>query len=815
MVKRKMQVPDSKAPPGSNSVGDEPSNAGVPATSPPSIGSMPNDQATDDDQLDFDPYVETLFSIIADPDTKTPLTVGIFGDWGAGKTSLLLMLRKRLEEQAGKGPHLTVWFNAWKYDREDSLWRALLLRVVDALRASIEERSKNGDNAAKKEVTTALAELDELEQTLYHAVEHEEKGGLQVDFAKLLIGSAETGLKALIATIPGLSLAASVVEELTKDISKTGPSKLMQAFERERIKSRVAQLGSMEQFSRRFEHLVAAHVTDGRLIVFIDDLDRCLPEKAIGVLEAIKLFLDVENAVFVIAVDRDIIARGIRVKYDKIASEIDGTRYLEKIVQLPFDLPPLELDDLQAFVERQATFEDQRNAKAFAVGFRRANPRRIKRSIAVFLLLSRLTEAREQRARLRAETDGYAAANIRAAPLNDLRLAKVVVIQQGHPELYAILLNEPGSLAELENHFVEARERSELDAMDGVAGRRGRSDTARTKGGTPFAGTPSDGPQSKPDEDGAQIERRRTLPERLDPFGGSRSLKRLLEIGIGDNDQAEVCFGSLGSDDIRPYFSLVRTVTIAPVEPAGSGILVPELVRVEAGSFIRGSNKTDDGASDDEVPQRNISLAAFEIGRTPITNAEYASFISASGHPPPARWEGNEPPNDLTDHPVVSVSHSDALAYCTWLTTVSARSDGRLYRLPTEAEWEKAARGTDGRVYPWGNDFDPRHCNSLEGGPGRTTAVRAYSPDGDSPFGCADMAGNVWEWCGDWFDSSYYKDAPEIDPSGPKTGQHRVFRGGSWNNDARNARCAFRDGDEPDLRYTNLGFRVVHAPRTS
>jgi len=160
---------------------------------------------------------------------------------------------------------------------------------------------------------------------------------------------------------------------------------------------------------------------------------------------------------------------------------------------------------------------------------------------------------------------------------------------------------------------------------------------------------------------------------------------------------------------------------------------------------------------------------------------------------------------------VVYVSWNDAQEYCKWLSGKANKA----YRLPTEAEWEKAARGDkEGRVVPWGDEFDPAKANTAESKIGATTPVGQFSPQGDSPYGCADMAGNVWEWCADWFDEKEYENRQDgvKDPQGSKGGEYRVLRGGSFYYPRRYTRCAYRIRNFPYYLYRNFGFRVVVSP---
>jgi formylglycine-generating enzyme required for sulfatase activity len=210
-----------------------------------------------------------------------------------------------------------------------------------------------------------------------------------------------------------------------------------------------------------------------------------------------------------------------------------------------------------------------------------------------------------------------------------------------------------------------------------------------------------------------------------------------------------------------------------------------------------------------EQPQHEVELSEYLIGKYPITNREYQFFVREGGKAP-QDWDDGQYPPDKGGHPVVNVSWNDAQAYGQWLS----QKTGKHYRLPTEAEWEKAARGDDGRIYPWGDQFDPTKANIDETKIGDTSPVGQFSPQGDSPYGCADMAGNVWEWCADWFDENEYEKRKSIikDPPGPEKGSYRVVRGGSFHGARHYARCAYRFRLNPDLKNRNDGFRLVLLP---
>ena len=236
-----------------------------------------------------------------------------------------------------------------------------------------------------------------------------------------------------------------------------------------------------------------------------------------------------------------------------------------------------------------------------------------------------------------------------------------------------------------------------------------------------------------------------------------------------------------------------------------------ELVRVLAGEFLMGSDlEKDENARPEELPQHRVSVGEFYIGKYPVTNAQYAIFVRATRHKPPEHWLSGHIPTGLEHHPVVMVPWRGAIAFGEWLS----QATGRRFRLPTEAEWEKAARGTSGRIYAWGNTWGERRLNNSEKR-GVTTPIGKFSPAGDSPYGATDMLGNVWELCLDWYNPTEYQHRGSLtpDPQGPPGGfPYRVMKGGTWLSSARVPRCAQRSKSQPEMGYDFLGFRVILLP---
>jgi len=240
------------------------------------------------------------------------------------------------------------------------------------------------------------------------------------------------------------------------------------------------------------------------------------------------------------------------------------------------------------------------------------------------------------------------------------------------------------------------------------------------------------------------------------------------------------------------------------------------MVYVPEGEFLMGSSDADGKAGADEKPAHTVTLSGFWIDRTEVTNAQFVRFLNAvegyqgrCGGQDCAESKVEDPDSHILsqegqylagsgfeDHPATEVTWYGAQAYCQWAGA----------RLPTEAEWEKAARGTDGRLYPWGNDAADCGKAQYADCSGATAAVGSRAA-GASPYGALDMAGNVWEWVADWYDPGYYSRSPAQNPQGAEPDRYKAFRGGSWGYLATFIRAADRGRNKPWYSGFNVGFR--------
>ncbi len=315
--------------------------------------SILSDQPADTDHLNFDPYAKTLADIVADPATATSLTIGVFGNWGQGKTSLMRMVARRLKDNAAPDfPVQTVWFNAWLYSQQQSLWRALISRVLN-------EVHKFPTLSA-----AARSQLQNLEARLYRLPSLGSQLVLPSDAIADLGGAS-------LPPLMGLELLRRQADGLGDDQRAADLRALIAQVEASEASTRRDQIAALEEFRREFEGISQDSIVDhGRLAVFVDDLDRCLPDKAVEVLEAIKLFLDVPGVIFVLGIAREVIEQDIKVRYADYETQLNGAEYLEKIIQIPFSLPPIDEGAVKAYIGNLAgtNLPDPRCQTVFSVG---------------------------------------------------------------------------------------------------------------------------------------------------------------------------------------------------------------------------------------------------------------------------------------------------------------------------------------------------------------------------------------------------------------------------------------------------------------
>ena len=744
------------------------------------------------DQLNFSHYADVLTEVVLTADT--PITIGIFGPWGSGKTSLMRLISEQLRDQRTVGHRWAhvIWFNAWQYARDEgTLWRALLLRVLEGL----ENTQISGSDAQQ---------IADWRMRLYATVERTEMGSINIDWPKLGKGALNLGL----SLIPTPSTFLQLAQLLQGDMENL--EKIASAFQRERIQVYRRQLMLLEEFQGGFAHLVREYVwnRNGLLVVFIDDLDRCLPDRAVEVLEALKLFLDVPGCVFFISVDRDIIEQVVKVQYasylvggeDKNGIPIAGQSYLEKIVQLPFYLPPLEDDQIASFIEQHDPHLPPGCRDVLSLGLE-PNPRVVKRALNILRLLLKLAERRVEEGAIEPIVPGL--------------LTKMVVIQVRYRDLYHDLLEYPNLIQDLE-----------------WAAREGMEVGHTVSPLFPTSLLPSDEKDEKGEANATTL---------LEQYLHYKPLLRMLRV--------EPTFANLTRGQINTYIYLTRTTSketgkmpdmeaarrwrdmlsndptrlrasVAAVQAEGladeyatalARLLEPEagaslVERISASTALAYLGDPRDLSEMIDIPGGEFKqgeqgkatyVMAYRIGRYPVTNEQYAHFLTQNPDHPipyldevwaePYNWDPRRRtyPEGKANHPVVMVSFEDALAYCKWAGV----------RLPTEEEWEQAARNGDERIYPWGNHFDPQRANVRESGIGSTTPVGVY-PDGASPYGLLDCAGNVWEW------------------TSSREGENQfVIRGGSWNFYANDARCFAREISHPNNRSNRIGFRVVTGPQ--
>ncbi len=439
--------------------------------------------------------------------------------------------------------------------------------------------------------------------------------------------------------------------------------------------------------------------------------------------------MDKKSCVFVIGAANEIIEKALRKRYD----EEDAIQFMDKIVQVTFNLPQISLDDCKSYISKIShQIEDyELPYLPIIVSALKNNPRRLKRFLNNLQFLDGILKNKE-------------------IPVQFTLLLYWNIIDYMHPSLINNMKENPQFLSTLKE-WIEKIDKELSDSDRKI--------------------------WSIPEE---HLEK---VPESLKGYIQNKDLVAIIKEF------------NIKSDELNALITFSKVVeSVEEAKEKGEvkeRIEFDKMIKVSAGEFLYGKDKHPDKIEE-----------AFLIDVYPVTNSRYKEFIESGGYTKdevwseegikwkkeggitqPTYWEHAE--WNKPDHPVVGVAYYEAEAYASW--------EGK--RLPTEKEWEKAARGKDGREYPWGNEFNKENCNTMESGLNKTTRVILY-PNGTSPYGCHDMAGNVWEWTDSWYDESK---------------EHRVLRGGSWFDTGSICRCADRVRYYPSDRYYSIGFRCARA----
>ena len=849
-----------------------------------------SDQATNNDALGFEPYVIAIAEFLLHEQTQPPLTLSVEGEWGSGKSSFMKMLEEYLREKGGR----TVWFNAWRHDKAESVWAAFALSFIKQI-----STPKNWRDLPR--IILGYFKLQllrfNLEKGLFELIKALPLiifvicASIAIPFILIIYGveginelirattsqdifwSKINSVFKLLFTAGGLTLSGAGIFAGIKSLLRNF-QRLLQNPKNNLIKYIEApdykkQSAFVEEFHEDFAKIVDAYVGNDRVYVFIDDLDRCEHPKSADLMQAINLMIaDDPSVVFILGMDREKVAASLAVKYENIlkylpseTTEIDpdilarrsankglayGYTFIEKFVQLPFLVPQPSQSDFEHFLTQLATSTppnlqpDKSSSKffqSFCGKFKLALPQRnnsqkhltsatsnqtsdLKNlSLDNPSIESEQTEKQKAQAavikRLEAiqvnKSDNRDSQTVRnvimmVAPaldynprrikhfINVFRLKVYIANETGlffeerdednnllYPSLTfeqlgkftAIILKWPLLLSDLEN------DKQILAKLEKIA--RGWLS-----------------PEDK--------------EESIRYWGSYSKLKDLMAYGHEKSAaNSKFSFAALNVDKLLQVSPRVIRPANEPIQPqqirqnVKTFQYIPslppdfnlEMVDIPAGKFNMGSNEYED-----EKPIHQVIVPAFQIGKYPVTQAQYQAVMGNN----PSRFSGNP------QNPVESVTWFNAQAFCEKLSQLT----GKNYRLPTETEWEYACRAGTETLFSFGDDRDKLGDYAwFDGNSNNTThPVGEKRPN---PWKIYDMHGNVWEWCADQHHENYVNKPDNIRENGSLAWRDNnitnkssiIRRGGSWCRDPLVCSSAYRGRSVAEICNHDIGFRVV------
>ena len=684
------------------------------------LGDVPVLESKRDDLLKFSAYAEVLAR--ATIETRDSITIGVFGEWGTGKTSLMRLIHQKVDEDKAAA---AVWFNAWQYEKEEHL----IVPLTATINKQLDEKAwPDKIKEGAKSVRDAL-------RAIAYGFSIKGKVGIQ------LLSEAEVNLspKDMIERY----------QDLTKD-SVLRRSLYFDAFE---------ELATCAK----------AAGTAPRIVVFVDDLDRCFPPKAVELLEGIKLVLNQPGFSFVLGVYERIIQDFITAKYAKDYNISAGyfEDYLDKIVQVKVPVPAREPDDMTEYItsllgEGQVfPKEATKDVVPLVAEAGKRNPRSIIRLLNRVMVTVRIGKLEEKEYDPLALLLHIATDEPKYKRFRNALDVSVNLPQEGAEQKRTITIGE--LLAE------RLQQRADVLHSELIA-------ELNTVSVTGLVGELKKAIETLDKNDHLCNVLKSEIGQKwLADKDFRHMLGRASESTLGERQEGKPNKADVGADIDDPIRQLEEN-----------------MVRIEAGSFDMGSTERDA-----EQPIHRVKLEGFEMSAMPVTQAQYLAIMGKN----PSRFRSDE-------YPVEKVSWHDAMEFCKRLS----EKTGRQYTLLSEAQWEYACRaGSTGR-YCFGDDESQLrdYARYIANYKGKTHSVGRKKPN---DWGLYDMHGNVWEWCLDhWHDN--YEGAPADGTAWQdrEAGSGRVIRGGSWSSSGGHCRCSYRNWSNPGSRGGNLGFRVVLVP---
>ncbi|MFY7887114.1 MAG: SUMF1/EgtB/PvdO family nonheme iron enzyme [Dolichospermum sp.] len=847
-----------------------------------------SDQATNNDALGFEPYVIAIAEFLLHEQTQPPLTLSVEGEWGSGKSSFMKMLEEYLRKKGGR----TVWFNAWRHDKAESVWAAFALSFIKQI--STPKNWRDLPRIILGHFKLQLLRFN-LEKGLFELIKALPViifvicASIAIPFILIIYGveginelirattsqdvfwSKINSVFKLLFTAGGVTLSGAGIFAGIKSLSRNF-QRLLQNPKNNLIKYIEApdykkQSAFVEEFHEDFAKIVDAYIGNDRVYVFIDDLDRCEHPKSADLMQAINLMIaDDPSVVFILGMDREKVAASLAVKYENIlkylpseTTEIDpdilarrsankglayGYTFIEKFVQLPFLVPQPSQSDFERFLTQLATSTPSNLQPAkprftffqsFWGKFKLALPRRNNSQKHLTSPTSNQTSDLKNLSldNPSIESEQTEKEKARAAVIKRLEAIQVNNFDKDSPTVRNVIMMVAPALdynPRRIKHFINVfrlkvyianetglffEERDENDNLlvpSLTFEQLGKFTAISLKWPLLLSDLENDKKiLAKLEEFALDEEKTKEYEESIRYWGSHTKLKALMAYGH-EKSAANSKF-SLAEVNVDKLLQVSPRVIRSANEPIqrkqkrkqiSQNIKISqnitslppdfhlEMVDIPAGKFNMGSNEYED-----EKPIHEVIVPAFQIGKYPVTQAQYQAVMGNN----PSRFSGNP------QNPVESISWLNAQAFCENLSQLT----GKNYRLPTEAEWEYACRaGTETR-FSFGDDESQLgdYAWFIDNSDNVTHPVGQKRPN---LWGIYDMHGNVWEWCADKYHASYATKPDNIKkngsiPWGNYLGIKSSLRGGACDSYPGLCRSAYR-GDMDVLGYGH-GFRVV------